>query len=38
MLSMWEHIIIYDKNKGTGVDIDIIDNRIIIDKITEDDF
>lgn len=29
---------IYDKLKGVGVDIDIIDGRVIIDKITSEDF
>jgi len=29
---------IYDSLKGVGVDIDIIDRRVIIDKITAADF
>ena len=29
---------IYDSKNGKGVDIDIVDNKIIIDKITVDDF
>lgn len=29
---------IYDSKKGVGVDIDIVDNKVIIDKISADDF
>lgn len=35
---MHEHILIYDTHAGKGMDIDILDNKIIIDKITADDF
>lgn len=35
---MWEHIMIYDRIMGKGVDIDIIDRKVIIDKITAVDF
>jgi hypothetical protein len=35
---VWEHIMIYDKNRGVGVDIDIIDNHVVVDKITYRDF
>ena len=38
MLYMWEHLMIYDSKKGIGVDIDIVDNKVIIDKISADDF
>lgn len=34
----WETIQIYDKRRGVGLDIDIIDNRVIVDRITYSDF
>lgn len=33
-----ENILIYNKEKGEGVDIDIIGNRLVVDHIDEDDF
>ena len=34
----WENILIYDKEKGVGVDIDIIGNKVIVDRLTYRDF
>jgi hypothetical protein len=35
---MDEHILIYDKKSEKGMDIDIVDGRVIYDLITSEDF
>lgn len=34
---MHEHILIFDKNSGKGIDVDILDDRIVIDELTSED-
>jgi hypothetical protein len=33
-----DNILIFDKHKGEGVDVDFVGGRVIIDRITSDDF
>lgn len=35
---VWEHMLIYDKDTDRGVDIDIVNHKVIFDKITSEDF